>query len=199
MMNRTRLAILSIIMGVSFVSLAFSLTASAESSDALVCTYEPMDLFMDKNLSSLVSTQIQTHGVNVKTIGRVDQILGNDKDCTYVIKIDRAINENYRYTDHTTKYLISGNSAIIFAYKTAATFNPVSGEILKPMTNWSCETTAHGSKYHDDYHISNEGYFQTYTGYCDPYQGSVQPSRMGELPYNVIRNSVDSVLETLGL
>lgn len=165
----------------------------------LVCVYQPMDLFMDKSLPDLISTQVQTHGVNVKTVRIIDQILGHDSDCNVVIKIDRAINENYRYTDKTTKYQVVNNTITIFTYKTAAVYNPTSGETLKPMTNWSCETTAHVSRYHSNYQISNSGYYETYTGYCDPFKGSVDPSKVGELPYNVIRGSVDSSLLTLGL
>ena len=45
-------------------------------SQKLVCVYQPMDLFMDKSLPDLISTQVQTHGVNVKTVRIIDQILG---------------------------------------------------------------------------------------------------------------------------
>lgn len=78
-------------------------------------------------------------------------------------------------------------------------YNPTSGEAVKPMTNWSCETIAHATKYHSNYQVSNSGYYGTYTGYCNPYKGSVNPSKVGELPYNVIRSSVDSSLLALGL
>lgn len=157
-----------------------------------------MDLFMDKSLTALIVNQIQSHKVAVKTVDIINQIMQNNSDCDVVVKIDRAINENYRYTDKTIKYQINGNTITIFTYKTAAVFNPTSGEALKPMTNLSCETTAHVAKYHSNYHISDIGYYSTYTGYCDPFKGSVDPSRVGELPYNVIRNSVDSSLTTFG-
>ena len=181
---------------IAMVSLGHFVYADGQK---LVCVYQPMDLFMDKSLPGLISAQVQTHGVNVKTVRIIDQILGKDSDCNIVIKIDRAINENYRYTDKTTKYQVVNNTITIFTYKSASVYNPTSGEALKPMTNWSCETTAHVSRYHSNYQISNSGYYETYTGYCDPFKGSVDPSKVGEIPYNVIRGSVDSALAKLGL
>lgn len=190
---------LALVLGIMMIAIiSFGHLAHADGQK-LVCVYQPMDLFMDKSLPDLISAQVQTHGVNVKTVRIIDQILGKDLDCNVVIKIDRAINENYRYTDKTTKYQIVNNTITIFTYKTAAVYNPTSGETLKPMTNWSCETTAHVSRYHSNYQISNSGYYETYTGYCDPFKGSVDPSKVGELSYNVIRGSVDSSLLTLGL
>ena len=178
-----------------------------------VCVYEPMDLFMDKSLVGIISEQIQTHKVLVKTVTIVDQLSGKTSGCDMVIKIDRAINENYRYTDKTTKYLINGNIITIFTYKTSAVFSPSSGggslgaskgkasggNTFTPMTNWSCEVAAHSSKYHSNYQISNSGYYGTYSGYCDPFKGSSSSSKTNELPYNVIRGSVDLAMTKIGL
>ena len=189
---------LALVFGIVITMISFGQLAHADGQK-LVCVYQPMDLFMDKTLPGLIVSQVQTHGVNVKTVRIIDQILGHDSDCNVVIKIDRAINENYRYTDKTTKYQVVNNTITIFTYKSAAVYNPTSGETLKPMTNWSCETTAHVSRYHSNYQISNSGYYETYTGYCDPFKGSVDPSKVGELSYNVIRSSVDSSLLALGL
>lgn len=189
---------LALVLGVVFAMISFGHLAHAENQK-LVCVYQPMDLFMDKSLPGLVSSQVQTHGINVRTVPIIDQILRNNADCNIIIKIDRAINENYRYTDKTIKYQVSNNTITIFTYKTADVYNPTSGEALKPMTNWSCETTAHATKYYSNYQISNSGYYGTYTGYCNPYKGSIDPSKVGELPYNVIRSSVDSSLLALGL
>ncbi len=189
---------LALVFGIVITMISFGQLAHADGQK-LVCVYQPMDLFMDKTLPGLIVSQVQTHGVNVKTVRIIDQILGHDSDCNVVIKIDRAINENYRYTDKTTKYQVVNNTITIFTYKSAAVYNPTSGETLKPMTNWSCETTAHVSRYHNNYQISNSGYYETYTGYCDPFKGSVDPSKVGELPYNVIQGSVDSALLSLGL
>src|SRR6478736_646288 len=189
---------LALVFGIVVAMISLGHFAHAENQK-LVCVYQPMDLFMDKTLPGLIVSQVQTHGVNVKTVRIIDQILGHDSDCNVVIKIDRAINENYRYTDKTTKYQVVNNTITIFTYKSAAVYNPTSGETLKPMTNWSCETTAHVSRYHNNYQISNSGYYETYTGYCDPFKGSVDSSKVGELPYNVIRGSVDSALLSLRL
>lgn len=189
---------LALVLGIVITMISLGHFVYAENQK-LVCVYQPMDLFMDKSLPGLISDQVQTHGVNVKTVRIIDQILGHDSDCNVVIKIDRSINENYRYTDKTIKYQAVNNTITIFTYKAAAVYNPTSGETLKPMTNWSCETTAHVSRYHNNYQISNSGYYETYTGYCDPFKGSVDPSKVGELPYNVIRSSVDSALAKLGL
>lgn len=161
------------------------------------CIYEPMDLFMDKELPNIISQQVQHHNLSTKTIPIVDQLLQKDQGCDVIIKIDRAINENYRYTDKTTRYLVNQHTITIFTYKTADVFNPVSGEQLKPMTNLSCESTAHATKYHSNYHVSDSGYYSTYTGYCNPFQGYT--SKTGELPYNVIRNSVDLSLAVFKL
>ncbi|HEX5458003.1 MAG TPA: hypothetical protein VFX64_06415 [Candidatus Nitrosotalea sp.] len=179
--------------------LSFGIHHAYADGQKLVCVYEPMDLFMDKNLPTLISDQVQMHNATVKTVRIIDQILGNNSDCSIVIKIDRAINENYGYTDRTTKYQIDNKTITVFAYKTADVFNPVSGEALKPMTNLSCETTAHAQKYFSNYHITDSGYYSTYTGYCNPYAGHIDPSRVGELPYNIIKNSVDSSLLMFGL
>lgn len=189
---------LALVLGIAFAIISYGHLAHAEDQK-LVCVYQPMDLFMDKSLPSLISSQVQTHGVNVKTVRIIDQILKNDSGCNVIIKIDRAINENYRYTDKTIKYQIDNSTITIFTYKTAGVYNPTSGEAVKPMTNWSCETIAHTTKYYSNYQISNSRYYGTYTGYCDPYKGSVDPSKIGELPYNVIRSSVDSSLLALGL
>src|SRR6185312_11261256 len=188
---------LALVFGIVITMISFGQLAHADGQK-LVCVFQPMDLFMDKTLPDLIVSQVQTHGVNVKTVRIIDQILGKDSDCNIVIKIDRAINENYRYTDKTIKYQVVNNTITIFTYKTASVYNPTSGEALKPMTNWSCETTAHASRYHSNYQISNFGYYQTYTGYCDPFKGSIDPSKVGELPYNVIRSSVESSLLTFG-
>lgn len=189
---------LALVFGIVVTMISFGQLVHADGQK-LVCVYQPMDLFIDKTLPGLIVSQVQTHGVNVKTVRIIDQILGHDSDCNVVIKIDRAINENYRYTDKTTKYQVVNNTITIFTYKSAAVYNPTSGETLKPMTNWSCETTAHVSRYHNNYQISNSGYYETYTGYCDPFKGSVDSSKVGELPYNVIRGSVDSALLSLRL
>jgi len=189
---------LALVFGIVITMISFGHFVYAEGQK-MVCVYQPMDQFIDKTLPGLISSQVQTHGVNVKTVRIIDQILGKDSDCNVIIKIDRAINENYRYTDKTIKYQVVNNTITIFTYKTAGVYNPTSGEALKPMTNWSCETTAHVSRYHSNYQISNSGYYGTYTGYCDPFKGSIDPSKVGELPYNVIRSSVDSSLLALGL
>lgn len=175
---------LALVFGIVVAMISLGHFAYADGQK-LVCVYQPMDLFMDKSLPGLIVSQVQTHGVNVKTVRIIDQILGHDSDCNVVIKIDRAINENYRYTDKTTKYEVVNNTITIFTYKTAAVYNPTSGEAVKPMTNWSCEIISHTSKYFNNYHISNAGYFATSTGYCNPFKGSIDPSKVGELPYNV--------------
>lgn len=179
--------------------LSFGIHHAYADGQKLVCVYEPMDQFMDKNLPGLIATQVQNHNVSVKTVSIVNQIVQNNTSCDLVVKIDRAINENYRYTDKTIKYQVDGNIITIFTYKTADVFNPVSGEQLKPMTNLSRETTAHATKYHSNYHVSDSGYYSTYTGYCNPYKGAIDPSRVGELPYNIIKNSVDLSLSIFGL
>lgn len=189
-----------LVLGAAFVfAIIFGMHLAYADNQKLVCVYEPMDLFMDKALPRLILSQVQRHDVAVKSVDIVNQIAHNNTNCDVVIKIDRAINENYRYTDKTTKYQVDGNMITIFTYKTADVFNPVSGEPLKPMTNLSCESTAHVSKYFSNYHVSDQGYYSTYTGYCNPYKEAVDPSRVGELPYNIIRNSVDSALSSLGL
>jgi len=199
------------VFGIVVTMISFGQLAHADGQK-LVCVYQPMDLFMDKSLPGLISAQVQTHGVNVKTVRIIDQILGKDSDCNVVIKIDRAINENYRYTDKTIKYQVVNNTITIFTYKTSDVFNPSSGggnsgggfgkasggHTFVPMTNWSCETMAHANKYQSNYHISDSGYYETYTGTCNPFTTSTNLSHTGELPYNVIRNSVDSALAKLG-
>ena len=203
---------LALVLSIVIAMMSFGHFVYAENQK-LVCVYQPMDLFMDKSLPDLISAQVQTHGINVKTVRIIDQILGHDSDCNVIIKIDRAINENYRYTDKTVKYQVVNNTITIFTYKTSAVFSPSSGggslgasygkgsggHTFVPMTNWSCETTAHSTKYYNNYHISQSGYIATSTGYCDPFKGSVDPSKVGELPYNVIRSSVDSSLLALRL
>lgn len=198
---------------VSFGVLIGNGSAFAVTPTKTACVYEPMDLFMDKSLPGLISNQVAKHDVNVKIVRIVDQILHPDNNCDVIIKIDRAINQNYAYTDHTTKYLVNGNVITIFTYKTSAVFSKSSGggslgaasgkgsggATFTPMTNWSCEISAHTSKYYSNYQISNAGYYGTSSGYCDPYKGTSHSSLTGELPYNVIQNSVDSALRSLGL
>jgi hypothetical protein len=187
-------------------------SATGVASTKLVCVYESMDLFMDKSLPGLISNQVAKHDVNVKIVRIVDQILHPDNKCDVIIKIDRAINQNYAYTDHTTKYLVDGNVITIFTYKTSAVFSKSSGggslgaasgkgsggATFTPMTNWSCEISAHTNKYYSNYQISNNGYGIS-SGYCDPYSGTSHSSLTGLLPYNVIQNSVDSALKSLRL
>ncbi|MDE1725475.1 MAG: hypothetical protein KGH76_06230 [Thaumarchaeota archaeon] len=196
------------------VMMILSGNSYATNQDKTVCVYEPMDLFMDGSLPTVISDEVNQHGINVKQVRIVDQILGKTTDCSYVIKIDRAINQNYAYTDHTVKYMISGNVATVFTYKTAAVFSPSSGggngnapagdnghpastggSNFKPMTNWGCELMAQATAHYDDYHVGSI----VSTQYCDPYMGENTSHRMGELPYNVIRNSVDLALKSLGV
>jgi hypothetical protein len=191
----------------------FGNSFATSATPKLVCVYEPMDLFMDKSLPGLISDQVSKHNVNVKLVRIVDQILHPDNDCNVIIKIDRAINQNYAYTDHTTKYLVNGDTITIFTYKTTAVFSSSSGggslgassggssggATFTPMTNWSCEISAHTNKYYNNYHISDSGYYGTSSGYCDPFEGTSHSSLSGELPSNVIQNSVDSALKSLGL
>lgn len=186
----------------------------------LVCVYEPMDLFMDRSLPGLILDQVSKHNVGTKLVRIVDQILHPDNGCDVIIKIERAINQNYAYTDHTVKYLVNGNTITIFTYKTAAVFSQSSGgggspgtsnsdpsspgkhtggTTFTPMTNWSCEIEAHTSKYYSNYHISDYGYSSTSSSYCDPFGNTSHSSLNGELPSNVIQNSVDSALKILGL
>lgn len=84
---------LALVLGIVFAMISYGHLAHAEGQK-LVCMCQPTDLFMDKSLPGLISSQVQTHGVNVKTVRIIDQILKNDSDCNVIIKIDRAINEN---------------------------------------------------------------------------------------------------------
>lgn len=203
---------LVLMLSMIFAMIFYGHSAYAENPKS-VCVYEPMDLFMDKSLTGLIVNQVQNHKVTVKTVNIANQILHKNSDCSIIVKIDRAINENYRYTDKTEKYQINGNTITIFTYKTSAVFNPSSGggnsaggfgkgsggQTFVPMTNWSCETTAHASKYQSNYHISDSGYHATSTGTCNPFKTVTDSSHTGELPYNIIRSSVDSALAKLGL
>ena len=163
-----------------------------------VCIYKPYDGYMDSQLSSIVLAEVQSHNVTAKIVSVREQIANQGSDCNYIIKIDRAINQNDRFTERTTKYIVSGNTATIFSYKTGAPFNPAHVPST-PMINWSCEMTAHANKYYNNYQFTDEGYYHTWTGYCDPYATGVNPEKIGELPINVIRHSVDATLKTLGL
>lgn len=163
-----------------------------------VCIYKPFDSYIDTVLPSIILEQVQTHNVTANVVSIVDQKANQGADCKFIIKIDRAINQNDRFVERTTKYIISGNVATIFSYKIGAPFNPAHVPNT-PMTNWNCEMTAHASKYYSNYHITDEGYYHTYTGYCDPYARGSNPEKIGELPINVIRYSVDVTLKTLGL
>lgn len=158
-----------------------------------VCIFTPYDSYMDSNLSSIILDEIQSQNLTAKVVSISDQIEQN-YFCGHIIKIDRAINENYAYTDKTTKFIINGNSATIFAYKTAAPFNPAHVPST-PMSNLSCELEAHAEKYFSNF-APGKVYIQY--GYCDPYVQS-SPEKVGELPVNVIQNSVDEVLKNFKL
>jgi hypothetical protein len=158
-----------------------------------VCVFQPVDFTMDSSLSDLILAEVQHDNVTGTIVNFIDQAFHN-YNCGHVIKIDRAINNNYRYTERTTKYQVSGNILSVYVYKTN---NPL--QALDPanaMTNWDCERQAQTTTYQSDYHISQSGYVDTYTG-CNPYHSNHSVS--SELPVNVIKHSVDVGLKKLGL
>ena len=162
-----------------------------------VCIYKPYDGYIDSQLPSIVLNKVQSYNVTAKVVSVREQVEKQGSDCNYVIKIDRAINENYRYTERTTKYIVSGHVATVFSYKTGAPFDPAHVPTTT-MTNYNCMLQAHNNKYFSNYHIEEGGFEHTYQGYCNPYAQS-NPEKVGELPTITIRQSVDEVLKNFGL
>lgn len=160
-----------------------------------VCIFQPMDFTMDSGLPNLILTEVQHDNVTSTTIVNIINQAFQNYNCEHIIKIDRSINQNYRFTDRTIKYQVSGNTLTIYTYKIN---NPL--QALDPanaMTNWDCEMQAHTTTYQSNYHISQSGYVNTYTSGCNPYHSNHPVS--GELPVNVIKHSVDKGLKKLGL
>lgn len=153
------------------------------------------DLYMDKRLPDFVLKQVEGKNFTAKIISKKDRIenVAEGADCKFTINIERAINENLALFDPSTKYIISGNSATIFSYKTYTPFNP-NAQPMQAMVNWNCMYQAHKTKYFDNYQIQEGGFEATYQGYCDPFLG-INYSQFGELPLTVIKKSVDTVLD----
>lgn len=163
---------------------------------AQVCVYTPLDYFMDNQLTNIVLDQVRTHNVTAVTVSVFQQKMNNELVCTHIINIDRAINQNDMYTDKTTKYLVSNNTATIFTYKTAAP-ELAQGVPSTLMVNLNCMLEAHQNKYFDNYQISNQGYYSTLHPICNPYMIS-SPEKVGELPESVIQTSVNQVMKQWG-
>ncbi len=175
-----------------------------------VCIFQPIDFTMDPSLPSLILAEVKHDNVAGTIVNIANQSFHN-YNCGHIIKIDRSINQNYRFTDKTTKYQVSGNVLTIFTYKTgkptpgslgggtagAASGKSSGGGNPIPMTNWDCEMQAHTTTFHSNYHISQNGYVDAYTSKCNPYSSNHPVS--DELPINVIKQSVDMGLKKLGL
>lgn len=165
-----------------------SFGVSQAYAEPQVCLYEPVDQYIDKSLIPLFENQIMTHQVTEKTLSVAKQIYGGVK-CDMIVKIDRAINENYVYTDRSTPYQIGGNTLIVFTYKTATPYL-ANGDPSRVMTNLSCMLIAHGSKYANNFHGD------TSRTVCNPY---ITTAKIGELPPNIIKSSIETGLKKLGV
>lgn len=158
-----------------------------------VCIFQPIDFTMDSSLPNLILTEVQHDNLTGTIVNIINQAFQN-YNCGHIIKIDRSTNQNYRFTNHTIKYQTSGNTLTIYTYKTNSPLQAL--DPANAMTNWDCERQAQTTTYQSDYHISQSGYVDTYTG-CNPYHSNHSVS--GELPVNVIKHSVDAGLKKLGL
>lgn len=158
-----------------------------------LCIFTPMDSHMDPQILPTIQNEVQYHGISFTTISVKDQ-LSKNYNCAHIIKIDRGINNNYRFTDKTTKFTVYKHTGIIFTYKVELAVAPNDAGPLVPMTNINCELQAHQQKY-----FSGVGQLPN-TPTCDPYAGSMSENpTLGELSYNVIQASVDSVLKAFNL
>ncbi len=179
-------------------SIEYGMTTGNTTTNSIplvnVCIFQPIDFTMDSNLPNLILAEVQRNNVTGILVSIIDQAFQN-YNCNHIIKIDRAINDNYRYTDRTTKYQVSGNILTVYTYKTNSPLQAL--DPANAMTNWSCEILAHTAPHQSNYHISDSGYYNTYTGGCNPYQSS--HSYSNELPSNVIKHSVDEGLKKLGI
>ena len=197
-----------------------------QNAEYQVCVFTAWDGYMDQSLSTTVLNQVMKHTINATIVSMKEQLLNHGSNCATIIKIDRALNQNYWYTDHGTKYTMDGtNTATVFTYRTELAINPSSGggsiansfvgdpnSLLPVGDSNRGKPQGHASggdtftpmnniscmiQALDTYHQGIHDGTQSST--CDPFANSPQKRQFDEYPKPIIINSVEMILKKLGV